>query len=156
MSTDKKLKELYCSTFNEVHASDELKGLVENMANNKKSLWKSTMKKTVAVAAMAAFVLATGNIATYAATGSDLISYVTVKINNQKMDLEKDLNFEEKVDENGNSYLQGEYNVDGEEVKVEISEESLDDTDISIESFKNEDDTESTVDIQIKPNSSQK
>ena len=66
------------------------------------------------------------------------------------------MNFEEKVDENGNAYLQGEYNVDGEEVKVEISEECLDDTDISIESFKNEDDTESTVDIEIKPNSSQK
>ena len=32
----------------------------------------------------------------------------------------------------------------------------MDDTDISIESFKNEDDTESTVDIEIKPNSSQK
>lgn len=156
MSTDKKIKELYCSTFNEVHASDELKGLVENMTNNKKSLWKSTMKKTVAVAAMAAFALATGNIVTYAATGSDLISYVTVKINNQKMDLKKDLNFEEKVDENGNSYLQGEYKVDGEEIELEISEEYMDDTDISIESFENEDDTESTVDIEIKPNSSQK
>ena len=156
MSSEERIKEIYNSTFTEVHASDELKGLVENMTNNKKSLCKSTMKKTVAVAAMAAFALATGNIVTYAATGSDLISYVTVKINNQKMDLKKDLNFEEKVDENGNAYLQGEYNVDGEEVKVEISEECLDDTDISIESFKNEDDTESTVDIEIKPNSSQK
>ena len=55
-----------------------------------------------------------------------------------------------------NSYLQGEYKVDGEEIELEISEEYMDDTDISIESFKNEDDTESTVDIEIKPNSSQK
>ena len=45
MSTDKKIKELYCSTFNEVHASDELKGLVENMAENKNRIWKNALKK---------------------------------------------------------------------------------------------------------------
>lgn len=48
MSSDKNLEELYKSTFREVHASDELKGMVEKMADNKKVMWKRRLMKMVA------------------------------------------------------------------------------------------------------------
>ena len=45
MSSEERIKEIYNSTFTEVHASDELKGLVENMAENKNRIWKNALKK---------------------------------------------------------------------------------------------------------------
>ena len=40
MNKDKQIRELYNSTFQEIHASDELKGMVEDMADQKNLIWK--------------------------------------------------------------------------------------------------------------------
>ena len=51
MNKDKRLRELYNATFQEIHASDELKGMVEDMANQKKIIWRNVWKKSIAAAA---------------------------------------------------------------------------------------------------------
>lgn len=147
MSTEKKIKEMYNSTFSEVHASDELKGMVENMADNKKILWRSVLKKGSVVAAALAFVFVSGNIVTYAATGNSLISYVSVKINGE----EKDVKLEKKVDDEGNTYYQGHFEGDNnEEIEIDVSEEA-NDMSIEIESTESDGDKESTFNVEIKP-----
>ena len=47
MNKDKKIEELYKLTFKEVHASNELKGMVSNMADNKKIVWKKIVWKRI-------------------------------------------------------------------------------------------------------------
>ena len=149
MSTEKKIKDMYNSTFSEVHASDELKGMVENMAGNKKILWKNALKKGSVVAAALALVFVSGNIVTYAATGNSLISYVSEKINGE----EKDVKLEKKVDDKGNTYYHGHFEGDNnEEIEVDVSDEAeANDMSISIESTESDGDMESTFNVDIKP-----
>lgn len=143
MSSDKNLEELYKSTFREVHASDELKGMVEKMADNKKVMWKRLCKRAATVAAVVAVAFATGNFATYAATGENLISFVDVKINGKKVDLKKDMNMEKKVDEDGRTYYQGKI----KDKNVDVELKMYDDTECSIEVNETE---ESSKEVEIE------
>lgn len=113
---------MYNSTFEEVHASDELKGLVESMTENKNRIWKNVLKKGAAVAAVVAITFATGNIATYAATGDSLLSFVSVKIN----DVKWDVNWEKKTDDKGNDYYEGKIKgKNGEDIEIKYSDEAV-------------------------------
>ena len=120
MNSDKRIEELYNSTFKEVHAPDELKGMVEKMADNKKIIWKRLVRKAATVAAVVAVAFATGNFATYAATGDNLINFVNVKINEKKADPEKDIKMEKKVDEDGRIYYYGKIKSKSGDAEVKI------------------------------------
>ena len=86
MNKDKQIRELYNSTFQEIHASDELKGMVEDMADQKNLIWKNAWKKCIAAAAALAVVFLAGNVVTYAAAGENLVKYVTVKIQGENVE----------------------------------------------------------------------
>lgn len=120
---DEELFEIYKLAFEEVHASDELKRKVENMADNKKRIRTSGLKRVAAVAIIATLAFATGNVATYAATGNNLIKLITVKINGKESD---DLHLEKKTDEKGNTYYEGSYDKDGNKLDVWMSDEAVD------------------------------
>lgn len=120
MNSDKRIEELYNSTFKEVHAPDELKGMVEKMADNKKIIWKRLVRKAATVAAVVAVAFATGNFATYAATGDNLINFVNVKINEKKAEPEKDIKMEKKVDEDGRIYYYGKIKSKSGDAEVKI------------------------------------
>lgn len=109
--------ELYQETFSEVHASDELKGKVKDMINNKKALRTATFKKCAAVAALAAIVFASSNVVTYAATGETWVKMVTVNINGKKLQTPQ----EKKTDSEGNTYYESntEITEDGQKYKVQ-------------------------------------
>ena len=149
MSSEKRIKEMYNSTFAEVHASDELKGLVENMAENKNRIWKNALKKGAAVAAVVAIAFATGNMATYAATGSSLLSFVSVKIN----DVKWDVNWEKKTDDKGNDYYEGKIKGEnGEDVEIKYSDKAVEaELEMSIEDSVTTDDTETTYEVEVDP-----
>lgn len=158
MNKDKKLEELYKSTFREVHASNELKGMVLNMADNKKITWKRIYKKAATVAALVAIVFATGNIATYAATGNDLVSYVTLKINGENVNIEKDIKLEKKTDKDGNTYYKGHIEKENSSFDVELSDDLVESqNEYSIEATEYLEDEKgyevknSSIGIEIKP-----
>lgn len=124
--------ELYKSTFESVHASDELKGKVENMANNKKRIWNSTLKKVGTVAAVAAIVFATGNVATYAATGNNLIDAISIKMNGDSIspsDKNNGDKFEKKTDEKGRTYYESSYDKGDSSFDIKLYEDSMDSED---------------------------
>lgn len=132
MNKDKKIEELYKLTFREVHASSELKGMVSNMADNKKIVWKKIVwkriyKKAATAAAVVAIAFVTGNIATYAATGNDLVSYVTLKLNGKNSNIEKDIKLEKKTDKDGKTYYKGHTENENSSFDVELYDvENLD------------------------------
>ena len=149
MSSEKRIKEMYNSTFTEVHASDELKGLVENMAENKNRIWKNALKKGAAVAAVVAIAFATGNMATYAATGSSLLSFVSVKIN----DVKWDDNWEKKTDDKGNDYYEGKIKgKNGEVVEIKYSDKAVEaELEMTIGDTVTPSDTETTYEVEVDP-----
>lgn len=115
------LFEIYKSTFKAVHASDELKGMVENMAGNKRRILSSTLKKAAAVAAIVAIAFTTGNAATYAATGNNIFEMISIKINGEKKD---DFKLEKKNDMDGTSHYEGSYETEDSKFHVWISEDA--------------------------------
>ena len=149
MSSEKRIKEMYNSTFEEVHASDELKGLVESMTENKNRIWKNVLKKGAAVAAVVAITFATGNIATYAATGDSLLSFVSVKIN----DVKWDVNWEKKTDDKGNDYYEGKIKgKNGEDIEIKYSDEAVEaELEMGIEIIETSGDTETTYEVEVNP-----
>ncbi|XCP86355.1 hypothetical protein ABXS75_06020 [Roseburia hominis] len=93
-------KEYYQRTFNEIHASEELLGKVKTM--KKEEIKKKVIKMRYAVAAAAAVLLLSSNLVAYAATGSTWI-HALITINGEQ----KNVDLEEKTDEDGNKYFEG-------------------------------------------------
>lgn len=133
MSDDMRLKKEYQDTFNEVHAPEALSRKVMNMSkeNNKKIAVFAS--KWVAAAALALVVFVGGNGVAYAATGNSLLKTVMIYVNGNGREVE----LEEKVDEDGNTYYEGSYEVEdgagyvcitdeieANDVQLEIIEES--------------------------------
>lgn len=157
MNKDKQIRERYNSTFQEIHASDELKGMVENMANQKNIIWKNVWKKGLAAAAAIAVVFVAGNVVTYAATGDNLVKYVTVKIQGKNTNLEQDIKLEKTVDENGQPCYRGTFGTDTEYGELEVVTDDFDvNGTISSEGVEYTEDSESQVNIEIKEKTNQK
>ena len=157
MNKDKQIRERYNSTFQEIHASDELKGMVENMAYQKNIIWKNVWKKGLAVAAAIAVVFVAGNVVTYAATGDNLMKYVTVKIQGENTNLKQDIKLEKTVDENGQPCYRGTFGTDTEYGELEVVTDDFDvNGTISSEGVEYTEDSESQVNIEIKEKTNQK
>ena len=157
MNKDKRIRELYNATFQEIHASDELKGMVEDMANQKKIIWRNVWKKSIAAAAAIAVVFAAGNVVTYAATGDNLVKYVTVKIQGENTNLEQDIKLEKTVDENGRPCYRGTFGTDTEYGELEVVTDDFDvNGTISSEGVEYTEDSKSQVNIEIKEKTNQK
>ena len=157
MNKDKRIRELYNATFQEIHASDELKGMVENMANQKNIIWKNVWKKGLAAAAAIAVVFVAGNVVTYAATGDNLVKYVTVKIQGENTNLEQDIKLEKTVDENGRPCYRGTFGTDTEYGELEVVTDDFDvNGTISSEGVEYTEDSKSQVNIEIKEKTNQK
>lgn len=157
MNKDKQIRERYNSTFQEIHASDELKGMVENMAYQKNIIWKNVWKKGLAAAAAIAVVFVAGNVVTYAATGDNLVKYVTVKIQGENTNLKQDIKLEKTVDENGQPCYRGTFGTDTEYGELEVVTDDFDvNGTISSEGVEYTEDSESQVNIEIKEKTNQK
>lgn len=157
MNKDKPIRELYNATFQEIHASDELKGMVEDMANQKNIIWKNVWKKSVAAAAAIVVVFVAGNVVTYAAAGENLVKYVTVKIQGENTNLEQDIKLEKTVDENGQPCYRGTFGTDTEYGELEVVTDDFDvNGTISSEGVEYAEDSESQVNIEIKEKRTQK
>ena len=157
MNKDKQIRELYNSTFQEIHASDELKGMVADMADQKNLIWRNVWKKSIAAAAAIAVVFAAGNVVTYAATGDNLVKYVTVKIQGENTNLEQDIKLEKTVDENGRPCYRGTFGTDTEYGELEVVTDDFDlNGTISSEGVEYTEDSKSQVNIEIKEKTNQK
>ena len=99
MKTEKDNREFYRSTFDKVHASDELVGKVKNMTKTEAKKKMFVMKKVLLIAAVIATLFVVSNLAVYAATGETWVEMlvVNVNINGEDMDLE----LKKITDENG-------------------------------------------------------
>lgn len=80
MNTYKDNYELYVSTFDEVHASDELLRKVRNMTETKPKKKIYAIRKVLYVAAAVVIILIASNAIVYAATGETWIEMVTVNV----------------------------------------------------------------------------
>lgn len=99
MSVDKGNYEFYKSTFNKVHASDELVRKVKEMTEVKAKNKIYTIRKAFCVAAAAALIFAASNVAVYAATGESWVEKIAVRaIFNGE---EKQIELDKITDENG-------------------------------------------------------
>lgn len=110
MNTYKDNYEFYVSTFDEVHASDELLRKVKNMTETKPKKKIYAIRKVLYVAAAVVIMLIASNAIVYAATGETWVEMVAVHVilngEPQEVDVVK------TTDENGNvSY---EMNIDEE------------------------------------------
>lgn len=110
MNTYKDNYEIYVSTFDEVHASDELLRKVKNMTETKPKKKIYAIRKVLYVAAAVVIMLIASNAIVYAATGETWVEMVAVHVilngEPQEVDVVK------TTDENGNvSY---EMNIDEE------------------------------------------
>ena len=99
MKTEKDNYKLYRSTFDKVHASDELVGKVKNMTKVEAKKKMYVMKKVLCIAAAVAVLFAVSNFAVYAATGESWVEMlvVNVNVNGEEMDV----NVKKITDENG-------------------------------------------------------
>lgn len=157
MNKDKQIRELYNSTFQEIHASDELKGMVEDMADQKNLIWKNAWKKCVAAAAAIAVIFLAGNVVTYAAAGENLVKYVTVKIQGENTNLKQDIKLEKTVDENGEPCYRGTFETDTEYGELEVVTDDFDvNGTISSEGVEYTEDGEAPVEIEITEKTTQK
>lgn len=108
MNTYKDNYEFYTSTFDEVHASDELLRKVKNMTETKPKKKIYAIRKVLYVAAAVVVMLIASNAIVYAATGETWVEKITVHVigngDIQNVDMEK------TTDENGN--ISYEMNVD--------------------------------------------
>lgn len=109
MNKFKNNKQFYKSTFDDIHASDELLRKVQAM--NKEKTYKKThaVRKVIYIVAAAAILLVASNAVVYAATGESLFETIlVVTVDDQsneivKTDLVGDdkVKYSESVDENG-------------------------------------------------------
>ncbi|MBQ2276453.1 MAG: hypothetical protein U0L23_09545 [Lachnospiraceae bacterium] len=97
MKLNQEEKEIYRSTFNKIHASEDLLRKVKNM--NQKSRKKSNVaKKVVAAVAALAIVFVSSNAITYARQGETWVEKMVVLIDGKEFEAEvKDLENGEKV-----------------------------------------------------------
>lgn len=130
MNHEKKNKEYYQNTFNEVHASEDLLRKVEAMKESKDGRRKKGIKKTIkfgyAVAAALVIAMISSNVIAYAATGSTWVEKVIVTVNGE----EKEAEIEKVIDSDGNGYVvttveeEGETDIqiyEGDDKRVENS-----------------------------------
>lgn len=141
MSEEMKFKNEYQNTFQEVHAPVDLSRKVMNMSNTKNKNKKiSFVKKAAMVAALTLVVLVGGNGAVYAATGNSLFHTVMIYVNGKGYVA----NLEEQVDEDGNVYYSGTYEVEDGAESVFITNEAEITEDVTYEIQMN------TVNVQEK------
>lgn len=103
MKEERENRELYQRTFQEVHASGELKGKVEAMGQQYTEK-RRRVRIRYAVALAAVLLLMFSNVIAYAATGRTWLSTVVMPDGERKEVL-----LEERFDENGNSYYVGTF-----------------------------------------------
>lgn len=141
---DVKNKELYQSTFNEIHASSELLREVKDMnKDNIKKGFKWTRRFGYGLAALAAVGFISSNAIVYAATGTTWVKKAFVTIDGEK----KEVKVEKTVDENGNKAISFEFDVDEEkdanqsfkiDGDADINPEDLDGMEINSDNVKTE------------------
>lgn len=100
MNTYKDNYEFYTSTFDEVHASDELLRKVKNMTEAKPKKKIYAVRKVLYVAAAVVVMLIASNAIVYAATGETWVEKIAVHViaNGD----EQDVDVVKTTDENGN------------------------------------------------------
>lgn len=127
MKIEKDNHRLYRSTFDKVHASDELVGKVKNMTKVKAKKKMCVIKKVLCIAAVVAVLFVVSNLAVYAATGESWVEMLVVHVvvNGEELDM----NVKKVTDENGNvKYVlpitvEGESTVDEDGTTYEYSRE---------------------------------
>ena len=99
------------------------------------------------IGVIAGFIL--GNaILTYAATGNDLVSYVTLKLNGKNSNIEKDIKLEKKTDKDGKTYYKGHTENENSSFDVELYDvENLDN--YSIEATEYTEDKNGTKEYNV-------
>lgn len=100
MKIEKDNQKFYRSTFDKVHASDELVGKVKNMTKVEAKKKMYVMKKVLCIAAAVAVLFVVSNFAVYAATGESWVEMlvVHVSVNGEEMDVNLKKITEEKGD----------------------------------------------------------
>lgn len=111
-------KNLYQQTLNEIHASPELLGKVNDMKNTNKR--KKVFRIGYSIAAALALCFIFSNIITYAATGSTWVTKAIVSINGE----EKPVDLIHTQDENGNDMYTATFDVDNSENDMTIEMEN--------------------------------
>ena len=109
MNKFKNNKQFYKSTFDDIHASDELLRKVQAMNKEKTNKKTHAVRKVIYIVAAAAILLVASNAVVYAATGESLFETIlVVTVDDQsneivKTDLVGDdkVKYSESVDENG-------------------------------------------------------
>lgn len=137
MKIEKDNHKFYRSTFDKVHASDELVGKVKNMTKVEAKKKMYVMKKVLCIAAVVAVLFVVSNLAVYAATGESWVEMlvVCVSVNGEEMDV----NVKKITDENGDvKYalpitVEGETTVDEDGTTYEYTREF----DVEIENPEN-------------------
>lgn len=107
MNISKNEMELYRSTFDEIHAPEELKRKVIIMAETKPKRKIYAIRKVLYVAAAIIVLFCASNIITYAATGETWIEKTVMQfcIHGEFQEVE----MTKKVDENGIAAYEGDY-----------------------------------------------
>lgn len=111
-------KNFYQQTFNEIHASPELLGKVNDMKNTNKI--KKVSRTGYSLAATLALCFIFSNIVTYAATGSAWITKAIVRINGE----EKPVDLVHTQDENGNDMYTATFDAEDSEDDLTIEMEN--------------------------------
>lgn len=130
MKTEKDNREFYRSTFDKVHASDELVGKVKNMTKTEAKKKMFVMKKVLLIAAVIATLFVVSNLAVYAATGETWVEMLVVNVNVNGEDM--DLKLKKITDENGDVryalpiVVEGETYVDEDGKTYEYSDAEFD------------------------------
>lgn len=114
---EKNNQTLYQQTFDEIHASKELLGKVNDMKNEK--IMKRATKIGYAIAAAIAVCLISSNVVTYAATGSSWVEKIIVYINGEARDV--DMTY--KTDSDGNGYYEGVIEDDSSTAYIAIEDD---------------------------------
>lgn len=124
----------YTETFDNIHAPEELARKVNgmNMGKNSKKV-NFVVRKFGYVAAAAALIAVSSNVATYAATGETWVHKAVISINGE----DKEVEVKESTDEQGNDvYKIEQYDENGNGWSVE-SDIPLDDDKIQINEDEN-------------------
>lgn len=100
MKTEKDNYKLYRSTFDKVHASDELIEKVKNMTITEAKKKTYVLKRVLCIAAVIVTLFMVSNLVVYAAKGESLVEILTtrVTVNGEEMDIK----VKKTTDENGN------------------------------------------------------
>lgn len=147
---DAMIKGVYTDTMNKVHAPKELLGKVKGMKENDTVNKKRWTKKAWYVAAfIGVFGIISSNAITYAATGSTWVQKAIVYIDGE----EREVELEEKVDEDGNKYYEANFDIDENAVKevVVVKDEEAEEKSDAVQNSEKDDREEDTVsDINAK------